>query len=96
METITKTVSLKPETTDQIQKIDSSIMYWSLQLGQAMMRLREVESQVASLYEFKKKIVIEDVKSQDVGMESYEISTVDDKTAVVKSIDPGADRNPGG
>ena len=41
-----RTVKLKPETTQKIHQIDNSIVYWSLQLSQAMMRLREVEAQM--------------------------------------------------
>lgn len=76
-------LKLKPETTEKIRKIDGSLVFWSLQLGQAMMRLREIEAQIGGLYDFKKTVVLEDLKLQEVNIEGCDVSTVDDQTVKI-------------
>ena len=83
-----RTVELKPETTQKIHQIDNSIVYWSLQLSQAMMRLREVEAQVGNLFDFKKAAVLEDLKAQEVDIKDCDVSTVDAEPVVIKQT-PG-------
>ena len=79
-------LKLKPETVEKIKKIDNSIMYWSVQLGQVSMRLREVEAQVANLYDFKKTAVLEDVKAQEIDIEDCEIVTSDSENVIVRKV----------
>jgi hypothetical protein len=81
-------IKLNPETTEKIKKIDGSIIYWSVQLSQAMMRLREVESQVGNLFDFKKTAVLEDLKSQEIDIKDCDVSTVDDEHVVITKAEP--------
>lgn len=80
-------IKLKPETTKKINEIDNSIVYWSLQLGQMTMRLRETEVQVSNLYDFKKTLILEDMKAQEINIENCEIHTVDAETVVIEKVD---------
>ena len=80
-----RTHKLKPETTEKINKIDGSILFWSLQLGQVMMRLREVEAQVSNLYDFKRTAILDDLKAQDVSIEGCDVSTIDPETVMIKT-----------
>lgn len=89
-------LELKPETTEQINKIDNAILYWSVQLSQAMIKLREVESQIGNLYDFKKTAVLEDIKAQGVNIDGCDVSTTDSKNVVViKSTKPQISTPPG-
>lgn len=82
-------LELKPETTEKIEKIDSAILYWSVQLSQAMIKLREVESQIGNLYDFKKTAVLEDLKAQNVDIDGCDVSTTDSKNVVItKPVKP--------
>lgn len=88
-------IKLKPETVAKINKIDSSIVYWSLQLSNAMMRLREVESQVGNLFDFKKTAVLEDLKAQEIDITGHDVSTLDAETVLIKKAEPDPDLKPG-
>jgi len=82
METERK-LKLKPETTKRLTELDNSIVFWSVQLGQRMMRLREAEAQIDGLYEFKKTAVLEDLKAQSVDFENCDVTTVDAETVSI-------------
>lgn len=81
---------LKPETTDKLNKIDNSIVYWSLQLGKATVQIREIEAQIGGLYDFKKTAVLEDLKAQGVDLEkeNCDVVTVDASTVRIVSKEP--------
>jgi hypothetical protein len=76
-------IKLNTETTEKINKIDGSIVYWSLQLSQAMMKVDEVKSQIGDLYEFKKTAVLEDLKSKNISIENCDIATLDSETVMI-------------
>jgi hypothetical protein len=93
------TIKLREETTKKINHIDNSIMFWSLQLGQIMMKMREIESQIGSLYDFKKSAVLEDLKAQDIDIKDCDVSTLDSSTVIIKKSpptgEPGELKTPG-
>jgi len=76
---------LKSETVEKIRGIDNSIVFWSLQLGQATMRLREIEAQIGGLYDFKKTAVLEDLKAQEVDIEGCDVVTGADTVSIKKA-----------
>ena len=78
---------LKEETTKKIQEIDRSIIHWSTMFARATMAAREMENNIKGLYDFKKNMMIEDLKSQGVNIEKSEISMIDSETVVIVSID---------
>jgi hypothetical protein len=83
-----KTVKLKEETSIKITQIDNSIMFWSVQLGQLTMRLREVEAQISGLYDFKKSAILEDLKTQEIDVKDCDVSTINNNTVVIRPQQP--------
>ena len=78
---------LKKETVEQVTKLDQSIVYWSTQFTKATLSVRELESRVHDLYEFKKNTVIEDLKSQGVNIENSEVQIIDPETVLITSVE---------
>lgn len=78
------TVKLREETAGKIAKIDGSIVFWSVQLGQAMMKLRELEAQVGGLYDFKQAAILEDLKAQGIDTKDCDITSTDNSTVVIR------------
>lgn len=85
-----KTVKVSQEILDKIQKVDASIVYWSVHLGQAVMRQREIESQLGSLYMFKTSLLREDLKRQGIDVQDCDVEMNGD-SIVVKRVKPKTD-----
>ena len=81
----TKTVKLKPETAAKISQIDKSIVFWSVESTKAMMHRREIETQISSLYDFKRAAILEDMKDQEIDTTDCEITTIGLDTVSIRS-----------
>lgn len=81
-------IRLRPETVEKINKLDQSVVFWSVQLGKATLNLREIEGQLQNIYNFKKSAVLEDLKSrEDLDIEHSDIVTIDAETVSVTTPD---------
>ncbi len=61
-----KTIKLNKEQIEQFEKAESSIQHTSILLGQISIQKRELESNLASLYNFRDKTTRELISNSDI------------------------------
>lgn len=87
----TRSIKLNASQVEQLQKMDEAIQSRSLEIGRISIALRQMETNLISLYDFRNNLIKQALKAADIPQENIRVEVDPDSGQISVQINDELD-----